>query len=132
MDLDDLKPATEARALTLLHPTTGVEMTHDGKPVTLMIQGPQAPDMLAVDRAVQNKRLKTAQRTGRINITSEEIEAETIEKLATSITGWANLQQGGRELVYSHVMARKLMTDYPWMRNQVDQFFRDEGNFLTA
>jgi hypothetical protein len=131
MDLDDLNPTTGPAKLRLVHPGTGVELEHEGKPVVIYVLGPDTDKMQRVDRAIQAKRLKAAQRNGRINLNVEEIEAETIERLATSITGWENIFRGGEAISYSHEAARDLMR-LPWMRDQVDEFYRDRGNFIAA
>lgn len=132
MDLDNLTPSLDAEPMQLVHPATGVDLETDGKPVRLFILGPDTPKMQAIERAIQGKRLKAASRTGKVSLTVEEIEAETIDRLATSIVGWENLQRGGKPLEYSHEEARKLMRDLVWMRDQVDAFGRDRGNFLAA
>lgn len=131
MDLDDLNPSTTPAPLKLVHPGTGVELEQDGKPIVLHVLGPDTDKMQRIERAIQSKRLKAAQRNGRINLTVEEIEAETIERLATSITGWDNVYRGGEAIPYSHENARDLMR-LAWMRDQVDEFYRDRGNFLAA
>lgn len=132
MDLDDLTPKDGPAPLKLSHPGTGVELEHDGKPLVLHVLGPDTDKMQRIERAIQAKRLKAAQRNGRINLTVEEIEAETIERLATSITGWENIFRGGEALPYSHENARELMRTMPWIRDQTDEFYRDRGNFLAA
>jgi len=132
MDLDDLNPSTGPAKLKLVHPGTGVELENDGKPLVIHVLGPDTDKMQRIERAIQAKRLKAAQRNGRINLNVEEIEAETIERLATSITGWENISVGGAALPYSHDNARDLMRSRVWMRDQIDEFYRDRGNFLAA
>lgn len=131
MDLNDLDPSTGPATMRLVHPSTGVELDHEGKPIVLYVLGPDTDKMQRIERAIQAKRLKAAQRNGRLNLQVEEIEAETIERLATSITGWDNISVDGEALPYSHENARTLMRK-PWMRDQVDEFYRDRGNFLAA
>jgi hypothetical protein len=132
MDLDDFRPTEEAQPFTLVDPVTGVDLISDGKPCRIFVLGPETPKMKAIERAINAKRLKAAQRTGRITLNIDEIEAETIARLATSIAGWEGINQGGKPLGYSHGAAVALMTDLAWMRDQVDAFYRDSGNFLKA
>ena len=68
MDLNDLATAETAQPLQLVHPATGVDLESDGKPVRLMILGPDTEKMLKLERAIQSKRLKSASRTGRIQL----------------------------------------------------------------
>jgi hypothetical protein len=132
MDLASFKSNDEPQPLVLVDPVTGADLTHDGKPVTLMIIGPDHPKMRELDRKVGDRRLKQAGRTGRVDLTATGVEEETLERLATSIVGWDNLVAGGEPVPYSHEEARALITDYGVFREQVAQFFGDRGNFLAA
>ena len=132
MDLYDLKVDTSRYAtLELVHPATGVALTHEGHPVVLHVQSPHASAMRELSRRVQNARLKAARRTGRIQLTAEELEQEMIDRLALAIVGWENLHAHGSPLPYSPQAAVQLMTDFAWMRDQVSAFLDDEGNFLS-
>lgn len=131
-DLDSLAPADAPTAFQPLHPSTGVPLTAGGEPVILEVIGSDHPKIRALDRLIQNKRLKAATARGRVTITAEEVEQETLDRLATAITGWTNLSLGGEPLAWSPSAARDLMKRLGWLRDQVDEFHRDRGNFLKA
>lgn len=132
MDIMDLQPATEARPLILVDPSTGDDLVNDGKPIRIFVEGPDTPRMIAVDRKIQQRRLRVAQRTKKIDLDVEDIETETLERIVASITGWENIATGGKPLAYSPEAARDLCEKVPIIRDQVDMFYRDRGNFLKA
>lgn len=132
LDLGDLRTTNEPRTLQLVHPATGVPLTSGGAPVIVFIRSPQSNEMRGFARSVQNQRLKTAQRLGRMQVTAEEIEEEALQRLALAISGWTNLRIGGKERIYSPEAAKELVRDFVWIRDQVDTFLRDDGNFLVG
>jgi hypothetical protein len=51
---------------------------------------------------------------------------------AAAVTGWQGLHLGGVEMVYSPDAAEKLLTDYPWLREQVVFFYDDAAKFFKS
>ena len=85
------------------------------------------------NRAIQRRRL--AQR-GRGRITPEELEAEATELLAALTAGWHLVTLDGQPLdvPFNTQTARELYAapSLAWIREQVDEFAADRGNFATA
>lgn len=84
-------------------------------------------------RAVQRRRLAMK---GRGKISPEELEAEQVEFLCALTTGWHLLALDGSamEVGFSAENARDLYAEpaLSWLREQVDEFIGDRGNFSKA
>lgn len=84
-------------------------------------------------RAVTRRRLAMR---GRGKLTPEELEAEAVELLAALTTGWYLLDFGGEviDVPFSQENARELYGDnaVSWIREQVDEYTADRGNFSRA
>lgn len=84
-------------------------------------------------RTVTRRRLAMR---GRGKLSAEELEAEAIELLAALTTGWVLLDFDGNaiDVAYSQDNARELYGDpgMSWLREQVDEFVADRGNFSKA
>lgn len=131
-DFDNLAASDEAQWFTLTHPSTGADLERNGAPVRIAILGPDTPKMVAYENRVQDKRLQQAGRTGKINLTSAEIDREANDRAAASIAGWENFALGGKELAYSEDEAKSLIAKYRWLRDFWEEKYRQRGNFLGA
>lgn len=123
MDLNDLdvrKAADEGADLQLEHPVTGEPLD-----VTIRLLG---SDSAAYRNAV--KRI-AERRRGQKRQTLDEMEQQAAELMASITVGWANLERDGKPVDFSHDAAQQVYIDFPWIREQVDQFVTDRANFFT-
>lgn len=132
MDLDDLKPSPEAASFTLIDFRNGTDLTNGGEPVRWSMVGPDDQRMVEYEREVSRRRLKSSQRTGKIEITVEQVEEEALERLALATVGFENIRQGGQDIVFSKAEAKRLLKELGWLRDQVSLFYGDRGNFIAA
>lgn len=132
----------------------GLEIAVD-KPARLMLSHPvtRQPlrdsegheafiELFSVDSAVARKHQQTiqkrrlSQRGTRIRITPEELESESVELLSALTTGWYLVTLDGRviDLPFTIENARELYAapSLAWVREQVDEFVADRGNYSTA
>ncbi len=79
---------------------------------------------------IQGRRL--AQR-GRLKLTPDEIERETVELLASLTAGWKLIAPDGSAIdePFSHENAKELYGNpaVAWIREQVNEFAADRENF---
>jgi len=129
--LDVASGSNQGREVEILHPVKRVPLiSDDGEKITITIIGKYSDEYQKHQRAVQNRRL--AQRGGRGKITSEEIEAETIELIARCIKSWKNITLDGKMLECSYANAVKILSDsrLAWIREQLDEEINETGNFI--
>lgn len=64
--------------------------------------------------------------------TDEEMEADTIELLASLTTGWRGIfrEEAAEEVPFSHAEAVKLYGEFEWIRLQVGQAMQNRENFF--
>jgi hypothetical protein len=55
---------------------------------------------------------------------------ESLELAVELTTAWRGIELDGISLVFNYENARKLYTDYSWIREQVTEAVQDRGNFL--
>lgn len=84
-------------------------------------------------RNIQRRRLAMR---GRGKLTPEELDAENIELLAALTTGWYLLDLAGNlvDVPCNAENAREIYGNnkIAWLREQVDEYAVDRGNFSTA
>lgn len=125
MDLSkiDLEAAASSGAtLTLHHPVTDEEL-----PVKIHVMGSDSKRFRqAIDRVhrARGKRRNKEQ-------TLAGAEREAAELLAAVTTGWDGVEWEGKELPFNTENAVMLYMARPWIREQVDLFVGDAGNFFT-
>lgn len=127
MDLSKLE-MQEGAWLTLLHPTTGVATD-----IRIQLAGLDSARYREHERKISNRRLKQSLRRGgpRQVVTKEELDAEAIDLLATCTLAWENIVENGEPLECTAENARRVYTEYPWIREQVDAFVGDRSNFFS-
>lgn len=124
--LDTRAGAEEGAELVLLHP-----QTREPTDIVIRLRGEDSEAYQTQVREFQRKKLDQARRTRRVTATPEEIEAEALELLVVATIGWNDsLTRDGQPYPYTPANARRLYEQFPWIREQVDEFVRERANFL--
>jgi len=131
MGLNNIGKPKDTTDVELNHPITGeVLCNDDGSTMTITVYGPHSSTYKSIMHTQQNKRLMKAQRTGgKLNLTSEELEASSMELLVKCVSGW-NITMDKKPEEFSQDKVRQVFTDLPWVRDQVDYVFGDTRSFL--
>lgn len=120
MDLADLFTRNTAETgveMKLLHPGTGeVIKNDDGKEWVLTVAGTDSDRWKATLRTAARKRGQSTD--------------DGIETLSSLVIGWKHLVLNKEALKFTPQAAIKLLTDYPWIRDQVNAFASERANFL--
>jgi len=129
MDLSNLKATHEAQKLELLHPSDGSVLT-DGKGNAFTI------GLLSADtnnyKSEFNKLMKAA-REQKGEQTARDAEEKACDMLA-KITTDCHLVMDGKPLKFSVAAIKDLYfnPEFTWIREQVEAFIRDRGNFIKS
>lgn len=121
--------------LILSHPITRQPLRDpDGKEAWIELFSADSDIARKHQQAIQRRRL--AQRGNRLRITPEELEAEAVDLLAALTAGWYLVSLNGEPLnvPFSVENARELyaVPAMTWVREQVDEFAADRGNYSGA
>jgi hypothetical protein len=133
MGLRNIGKIKETTEVVLYDPASGaVLLNADKSEMTITLYGPYSEQYKAAERAQTNRRLARAQRSGRgITITAEQIEAESFDLLVKCVAGW-NITLDKEPEPFSESAVRDTLTEFPWVRAQVDAGFGDTAAFLEA
>lgn len=123
--------------LILLHPNTRQPLRDkDGGEAWIDLYSADSEVARRHNRAIQRRLLNVSARGQRIKRTPEEIEAEGVDLLAALTTGWRLVSMSGDPLdvPFNQENARELYAapSMAWIREQVDEFAADRGNFSEA
>lgn len=132
MDLKDLTPKSDTIEVEIKHPITGEALKNDDDtPMTITLHATHSKDYKSVMHEQTNRRLKAASATGRVDITSEELEENTLEVLAKATKSW-NLTFGGEKPELTVDAAKKLYTEVFWIKDQLDEGISNSMGFMMG
>ena len=132
MDLKDLTPKSDTIEVEIKHPITGEALKNDDDtPMTITLHATHSKEYKSVMHEQTNRRLKAASATGKVDITSEELEENTLEVLAKATKSW-NLTFGGEKPELTVDAAKKLYTEVFWIRDQLDEGISNSMGFMVG
>lgn len=119
--------AKDTETMTLMDPA-GKEI----QGVTFEVYSKDSDHFIKEENRITQKRLRKARgsRGGAIPLDAAEIRADDTDLLARCIAGWKGVVYKGKVLEYTHQNAVMLLTEVPFIREQVDAFVGDRQNFL--
>jgi hypothetical protein len=132
MDLNTLKAvkADEGATLQLVHPQT--EEPLDGMTITLLGQDSaayrkiqMAKQQMALNRLAKGKRATA-------DLDAEKLAAEMIDDLAKLTVSWTGFELDGKALKCEKANAVTVYTDWPWIREQAQEFVANRANFFRG
>jgi len=121
---DGLQTAQEdGIPVEIVHPGTG-ELVG----VTVVVAGPDSTHAKKADRALINRRLKM-QKTK--SLTAEELQAESLRKLAACVLSWDGMVDGGKPLECVTENVLLAFERAPWLAEQVAEAAGNRAAFFT-
>ena len=106
------------------------------KEVSFLVVG--VDSKIFMDKAIKNARedMDSMKRNPKKKeVTDEDIEKakkRRIEDIAVCILDWSGIEENGVKVDFSFANAVNLLTDYPWLFEQLDMFIGDRANFLPS
>lgn len=128
-DLGNLGKVKETGTLVLHHPETDETLyDDDGNEMYVELYGQDSKQYKQITNAQQNRNIQKMQR-GKRGMTAEQMEANALEILAGCTVSW-NIVINGEKPECDEATVKQVYTDYPWLREQVDNFIYDRTNFF--
>lgn len=122
--LNEIPPQT----MNLVHPVDGTTLKgDDGVPLSITVYGADSDQFRSIVRQYGNKRLNEKKNKKQRMEELEEMSAKILAKVTVS---WHNIVENGEQLTCNEENAFKVYGEYPWIREQVDEFVNDRSNFL--
>lgn len=113
------------------------ELEFDGEKTGAVFElvGTDSKEYKAVDSEINNEILKLGSKRGKLDlssVTTERSEVYTNRRLAACIVGWSGVEYKGNELEYSHENALLLVSELPFVKEEITRFVTDRRNFMNA
>ena len=132
MDLKDLTPKSNTIEIELKHPITGEALKNDDDtPMTITLHATHSKEYKSVMHEQTNRRLKVAGKTGKVDITSEELEDNTLEVMAKATKSW-DLTFNGEKPELTVEAAKNLYTEVFLIKDQLDEGISNSMGFMMG
>jgi len=133
MDLrtfDTVGAAEEGGTVELRDPEGNVFLDDSGKPITITVKGADSKLYTRSHHEAVSRRLSKRLGRGGMKLRSDEWDKDAMEILVKCTTSWSGIMLDGKKLEFTESNVRMVYTDFPWLKEQVDEFVQDRGNFL--
>ncbi|HEY9819108.1 MAG TPA: hypothetical protein V6D20_25345 [Candidatus Obscuribacterales bacterium] len=119
-DLSKLKPEKDTVEVLIKHPITDEDLLNDdGTQMTITVYLPHSKEFKEASYEVQNRRLKAVQKNrGKVDLDAEKLDREALELEAKTIAAW-DITYGGKKPKLSLEAAKEVLSDLPWLRDQI-------------
>ena len=126
-DLSELSDVTNQEGIvSIIHPKTGVELG-----IKITVASRDSAKYRKMESLVKNRNTAALQR-GKRNLSAEAIDAGMLDILAACVVGWEGLEWGGQAIECTDHNIRDVYEKFPFIREQVEEFVNDRGNFISA
>lgn len=131
IDLSAFETQEEGAWLDVLHPVTGAVLRDEsGEAMRICLVGKDSKEFRKAQRAATQRRLRSRSKANRID--AESVELDAIEMLVACTKDWTGIGDNGAPLEFTPANVRAVYTRYVWLREQVDEFVDDRGNFIQG
>ncbi len=129
MDLNALKPvkADKGATLDILHPET--EEPIEGMSITLLGQDSAVYRKLQLSKqqAILNRMAKGKKAA---DLDAEKLAEDTIDDLVKLTVKWTGFEINGEALAATPENFRMVYNEWPWIREQAQEFVNNRANFF--
>lgn len=127
LDLSTMKESTVDTAIVhILHPKTGVDTG-----IRIEVASVDSPKYRKASSIVQNRNAALF-RKGKNSLSIEAINEGTTDLLVAAVISWEGVIWAGEEMPCNENNIRQVYELFPWIKEQVDEFVNDRGNFISA
>ena len=132
--VDAAKGANAGFAVELIHPAKRTPiLASDETKAWIKILGRHSDKYRKLRKQIDNRRLQQQGGRGKMKVTADELENESIDTLANLILDWNLPKVDGRILECTYGNAVRLLEDprFQWIREQLDETLNDDANFMS-
>lgn len=126
-DLGEYKRKTmDIADIEITHPVTGEALG-----VTISVMSPDSDDYRKIALQQQNENIKYV-RKNRGKTTAEKMAEDSMNLLVAITVGWNGLLENGQPIPFTPDNVRKVYTEFPFIKETVDEFTADRRNFIKS
>lgn len=131
-DLTNLIPTSDTITVTIKHPVTDEPLLKDdGVEMTIEVYAPHSAQYKAVVHEHANRRLQKAMKSKKTVLTSEDVEAMTLELVVKTTKSW-DIQINKKTPKFSVEEAQDLYSKLGWLKQQIIDAQEDYSSFLKV
>lgn len=124
-DLGEYKRnVSDSADIEIQHPVTGEALG-----VTITVLSPDSDEYRRTSLQLQNDNIRFV-RKNRGKTTAERLQQEAMDVLVAATIGWKGLQENGQDLPFTKENVRRVYAEFPFIKEQVDEFTADRRNFI--
>jgi hypothetical protein len=136
MDLSKFDSLSSSESLLAVEDPEGNPLTWESPsgeaPVTIALVCCDSPEYVRVHKQqVTDIAERATSRKSKI-VTGDTAEKDKLDLLVACTKGWQGFTLNGAPFPYNAANARTLYTRYRFIRDQVDEFIHQRGNFLAG
>lgn len=126
-DLSSYKAsALDTAEIEITHPQTGENLG-----VKIRVMSVDSDEYRKEAMRLQNESMRYY-RKNRGKTTAERIAQEALDLLVAVTVGWEGVEENGQPLPFSKDNCRRVYTEIPFIKEQVDEFVGDRRNFIKT
>lgn len=124
-DLSEYKAAAvDVADIDIVHPVTGQSLG-----MKIQVLSIDCDEYRKEAMRLQNENIRYY-RKNRGKTTAERIAQEALDLLVAVTVGWQGLLENGQPVPFTKENCQRIYTDYPFIKEQVDEFVGDRRNFI--
>ena len=132
MDLKDLTPKTDTVEVLIRNPSTDEPlMNEDGTQMSIVMYATHTKEYKAEVHRQTNIKLKRMEKSGRMQVTAEDLEASAILHMAKVTKSW-NITYDGEQPELTIDKAKEIYIDLPWAKAQIEEALADSVDFTNV
>lgn len=114
----------EVADVELIHPLTGETLG-----AKIQVLSPDSDEYQRLSLQRQNENIKFA-RKNRGKTTAEKMAEDGLNLLVAITVGWEGIEENGQPIPFTQENARRIYKQFPFIKEQVDEFAGDRRNFI--
>lgn len=107
-----------------LNDATGIEI----EGVAVRILGCDSTAFVTKQRQITDKRLANQS----LKLTAKELEYEALALNSVCVVEWKGIEDGDSPIECTEANVRKFMSDYPYVKEQIDRAINNRANFIES
>jgi len=132
MDLKDFAPKSDEVEVVVKHPVNGEPLTNkDGSDMVIVLHAPHSKVYKEAMYEQTNKRLKSAQSSGDMSLTAQDLEEDVLGLMSKATKSW-NITYDNKQPKLTVAKAKAIYEELFWLRPQIEEALNSSQAFMNG
>jgi hypothetical protein len=132
MDLKDFAPKSDEVEVIVKHPVNGEPLTNkDGSDMVIVLHAPHSKVYKEAMYEQTNKRLKSAQSSGDMSLTAQDLEEDVLGLMSKATKSW-NITYDNKQPKLTVAKAKAIYEELFWLRPQIEEALNSSQAFMNG